>query len=229
MLLHPEGGEKYATEAGPHFSHLIPKQTMEELLVLRKFKSVHEKHIRKLIKANQIDASEVQAIMDETGISNKGYNSLYKCLSQKGKVKNFCTLPKPMRVNFRRNEVNSEVLKKLGAPFHIQGMFSEKDRKVEFNEHTNIFFDLEALQRYAVQFFEVTTTECSGILKFVIKIDECELLKCKKMERVTITLMNRALDPSITKEDARFFSVQSENNILPLGSFQVHNVFYSQL
>ena len=61
--------------------------------------------------------------------------------------------------------------------------------------------------------------ECGGILKFVLKIDKCELLKCKKMERVMITLMNRALDSSITKKDPRFFSVQSENNILPLGSF----------
>ena len=71
--------------------------------------------------------------------------------------------------------------------------------------------------------------ECSGVLKFVLKIDECELLKCKKMERVMITLMNRSLDPSITKKDAKFFSVQSENNILPLGSFQALYVFYSQL
>ena len=188
-------------------------------MALRKFKSVHEKHIRELIKANQIDASEVQAIMDETGISNQGYSSLYKCLSLKGNVKKLCILPKPMWVNSRCHEVNSEVLNKLGAPFHIHAIFSTKDREVEFNEHTNIFFDLEALQRYAIHFFEVTTTECSGILKFVLKLDECELLKCKKMERVTITLMNRALDPSITKKDARFFNVQSENNILPLGSF----------
>ena len=45
LLLHPEGGKNYATKIGPHYSQLIPKQIMEELLVLRKFKSVNEKHI----------------------------------------------------------------------------------------------------------------------------------------------------------------------------------------
>ena len=189
---------------------------MKELLALRKFTNVHQRHICELIEENQIDVSEVQAILDETGISNQGYRSLYKCISQKGKAKKLCTLPKPKWVNSKRHEVNSKV---LGTPFHINGLFSSKGREIEFNEYNNIFFDLEALQRYSVQFFEVTTMECSGVLKFVLKIDECELLKCKKMERVTITLMNRALDPSITKKDARISSAQSENNIFPLESF----------
>ena len=153
MLLHPKGGEKYTTKAGTHYSHLIPKQTMKELLALRKFTNVHQRHISELIKANQIDASEMQAIMDETGISNQGYKSLYKCISQKGKAKKLCTLPKPKWVNSKRHEVNSKVLNKLGAPFHIHAKFLAKDREVEFNEYTNIFFDLEALQRYVVQFF----------------------------------------------------------------------------
>ena len=174
-----------------------------------------------------MDASKVHAIMDETCISNQGYNSLYKCMSSKGKMKKVCLLPKPMWVNTRRHEVNTDVLNKLGVPFHIHATFNVKDREVVFNEHTNIFFDIEALQRYAVQFFEVTTAECSGVLKFAMKIDKRELLKCKKMKRVTITSMNRALDSSITKKDARFFSVQSKNNILPLGSFQVAYVLYS--
>ena len=96
LLLHPEGGENYATKTGPHYSRLIPKHIMEELLGLRKSKSVHEKYISEFIKANQIDASEVQAIMDETGIPNQGYSSLYKCMSSKGKIKKMCLLPKPM-------------------------------------------------------------------------------------------------------------------------------------
>lgn len=223
-LLHPEGGAKHVIEAGFHYSHLIPKQVMDELLALRKFKAVQEKHVRELIIANQLDASEVQGIMDETGISFRGYNSLYKALSQKDSVKKkLCLLPKPMWITSRRHAMNSEVMEKLGAPFHIEATFVAKDREVVFNEQNNIFFELAALQRYAVQFFEVTTEECNGVLKFVLKLDECEMIKCQKVERVTITLMNRALDPSITKEDARYFSVQSENNILPLGSFQVMN------
>ena len=85
-----------------------------------------------------------------------------------------------MWVNSRCHEVNLEVLNTFEAPFHIHEKFIAKDREVEFNEYTNIFFYLEALQRYAVKFFEVIIMECSNILKFVLKIDERELHKCKK-------------------------------------------------
>lgn len=87
LLLHPEGGAKDVIKAGLHYNHLIPKQVMDELLTLRKFKAVHEKHVRELINANQIDASEVQGIMDETRISFRGYSSLYKSSITEGYCK----------------------------------------------------------------------------------------------------------------------------------------------
>ena len=43
-----------------------------------------------------------------------------------------------------------------------------------------------------VEFYNVTLEECKGVLKFVVKLDECEIVKEKKIERVTITLMNWA-------------------------------------
>ena len=52
-------------------------------------------------------------------------------------------------------------------------------------------------------------------------------MKQKKMKRVTITLMNRALKPildaggNIDKKHPDYFSVQSENHIWWLGSFEV--------
>ena len=150
--------------------------------------------------------------MDESGISQKGYSILYKALAEKGASKRNkgSLLPKPMKVKSARHHVNSEVLEKLGSPIHIEATYVDKEREVVFNQHNNIFFDLETLQRYAVEFFEISTEECGGVLKFVLKLDECEILKNRKMERVTISLMNRALDPSITKDDKQHFSVQSE-------------------
>ena len=59
------------------------------------------------------------------------------------------------------------------------------------------------------------------ILKFVIKLDESEIVKGQKMEHVSITLMNRALDPCVTSKDPKYFSVQSENNIWWLAAFEV--------
>ncbi|MCO5573025.1 hypothetical protein L7F22_026789 [Adiantum nelumboides] len=73
---------------------------------------------------------------------------------------------------------------------------------------------------YIVQLFDVTLEECNGVLKFVIKLDECKLVKETKVERVTITLMNRALDASIGPDDPQNFSVQSEHNIFLLAMFK---------
>ena len=41
--------------------------------------------------------------------------------------------------------------------------------------------------------------ECKGVLELVVKLDKCEIVKEKKIERVTITMMNWALDPYNSK------------------------------
>ena len=117
----------------------------------------------------------------------------------------------------------------LGPAIHIQGDFESKDRKVHFNEFNNIFFNLENLQQKMVSFYNITQGEVDKKLIFVLKLDECEILKQKKIERVTITLMNRALQKKplwknaqrIDRSNPSYFSVQSENNIWWLGSFEV--------
>jgi len=62
----------------------------------------------------------------------------------------------------------------------------------------------------------------------VIKLDETKIIYGQKMERVSITLMNRHLDPSFRgmsvdelKKDCHYFSVQSEREVWPIASFQV--------
>ncbi|MCO5612831.1 hypothetical protein L7F22_067102 [Adiantum nelumboides] len=130
-------------------------------------------------------------------------------------------LPNPFSIQKTRVEVNEEVLRSLGNPFHIEATYRlPLAKEVVYDKYNNIFYDLIALQTYVVQLFEVTCEECNGVLKFVIKLDECELVKETKVERVTITLMNRALDESISANDPRNFSVQSENNIFLLATFK---------
>ena len=67
---------------------------------------------------------------------------------------------------------------------------------------------MQQLQRRMVEFYNSTLEECKGVLKFIVKLEECEIVKEKKIERVTITLMNQTLDhPSITKTSSKYFSV----------------------
>ena len=72
-----------------------------------------------------------------------------------------------------------------------------------------------------IQFYDITQEECNEILKFVIKLDESEIVKVQKMEGVSITLMNRDLDLGVAPEDPKYFSVQYENDIWWLAAFEV--------
>ena len=66
-------------------------------------------------------------------------------------------------------------------------------------------------------------------LKFVLKLYEAEIMHGKKFERVSITLMNRALDREVIKNDERYFSVQSEQEIWPIACFLVAKESYEVL
>ena len=44
-----------------------------------------------------------------------------------------------------------------------------------------------------VQYYGITMSECNGTIIFVIKLDECQIVKGHQMECVSLTLMNRAL------------------------------------
>jgi hypothetical protein len=58
-------------------------------------------------------------------------------------------------------------------------------------------------------------------LIFVLKLDEAEITRGKKYERLSITLMNRALDPTVALDDEKYFSVQNEQEIWPIACFEV--------
>lgn len=56
-----------------------------------------------------------------------------------------------------------------------------------------------------VKFYDLKHEESNGILQLVLKLDESEIVKNKKLERVSITLMNRAFfqkPPNVENEDS---------------------------
>ena len=63
----------------------------------------------------------------------------------------------------------------------------------------------------------------------MLKLDEAEVVNGKKFEQVSLTLMNRVLDHAIQANDDRYFSVQSEQEIWPIGCFQVGKESYDVL
>ena len=111
-------------------------------------------------------------------------------------------LPKPSHVKVACRHKNNHMLEKLGSPFHIEATFLGKGgREVKYNKHNNLFVDLKTLQRYAVHLLDMNWEESNGVLKFFLKLNKCKVLKNRRLKRFTITLMNKALDLSITKEE----------------------------
>ena len=51
--------------------------------------------------------------------------------------------------------------------------------------------------------------------------DEMELFNNEKYEIISVTLMNRAMDPNIEVTNKKYFSFQSENRIWWLGLFHI--------
>ena len=118
-----------------HYYHLIPRTIADDMLAQKKFQKISEKHVSIFMNKNQLDSTQVQEMLDETGISHKGYSILYKALAMKVQSrKNKGSLPpRPMQVKSTCQHVNSEVLEKLGSPIHIEATYVDKNREVVFN------------------------------------------------------------------------------------------------
>ena len=171
---------------------------------------------------NPVSVEGIQSAMDETGISHNGYGFLQKKVISSFKSQGIKPklLPTHATVWRHRKYLNIKQEDYVGKPYHINGEFQANQGLVAYDEYNNIFMDLEMLQIQMVEFYNISHAETNGVLNFVLKMDECEILKDVKMERVAITLMDRAM-ANMPRDDPRYFSVQSEMNLWWLGTFLV--------
>lgn len=103
------------------------------------------------------------------------------------------------------------------------------DKTFMYNKFNNVYIDMEELQIAMVRYYDLTLEETGGKLIFVLKLDECQVVKGQRLERVSLTLMNRALEgKQLEIEDVnveqviggnekrnqqQYYGVQSEKNI----------------
>lgn len=201
---------------------LVSSKVAKELLQEKKFKVVQRDVVDQFISQNHIAIEHVQSAMDESGISRKGYALLQKTVRTAFKAKGITPklLPTTTDVWKLRHRLNEKQNDYVGSPYHITNEYKGKRGVVKYDEFNNIFMDLEMMQRRMVEFYNITHAETKGVLNFVLKMDECEILNEQKMERVAITLMDRAM-VNMPKDDPLYFFVQSEMNHWWLGSFLV--------
>ena len=120
-----------------------------------------------------------------------------------------------------RQKINDGIINLLSQPFHIVGVYQGKEKAKRYDEFNNIFFDIVSFYKAMIQFYKLSHEESFGIVKFVIKLDETKIVKCKKLERVSITLMNRALYSLDNGTLLEKFSVQSKSHNWWVGAFEV--------
>ena len=142
-----------------------------------------------------MDTEKVQKTIDTIGLSRKAYREIFQLIQKKfEKAKVRATfLPRPSSVKQCKKKTNQKIFELLGNPYCIRETYISKDSEKVYDEYNNIFFDLVSLQKAMIKFHNLSHEESSRIAQFVIKLDETEIIKCKKLERVSITLMNRAL------------------------------------
>ena len=196
--------------ATKHYYDFIPRKIVNQILNEEKFCKAKQQCIEGFLQSSCLDKEDVQyTTMDKVDISRDGYSKLFKAMKSRLKqsqVKAYI-LPKPSLVQKARQRINERVMEMLGEPYHIHDTYHGQKRDLKFDEFNSIFFDLRTLQREMIKFYELEHSEVNGVAIFVIKLDESDIVKNKKIERVSITLMNRALKP----KDSKYFSVvQSE-------------------
>ena len=208
-------------------------ETMNRLDIIKLLKLPENQKLRKLALQellkdmnSLVKPSQIVEACDRVGVSRRGYRALsglwFKNLKHQH-IKPF-GLPRPFNVVKERHQLNQEIPTYFGEYYHIEGSmpYEKKNKKsvFEYNAFNNIWMDVRKVQIAMVHLYGINVSECDGKLIFVLKLDEAQILKCQKMERISICIMNRALDYSQCKRDTTGHKVQSEMELWWIGSAQ---------
>lgn len=121
-------------------------------------------------------------------------------------------IPCHFHIKGARARSNIKIVDLVGDMYHIEakkeikqkgGKKNIKNEIVILNSKNNIWLDLEKILQAMVKFYDISVEEAHEKLIFVVKLDEMELINREKYERVSITLMNRAMDPNIEVTDKK--------------------------
>ena len=134
-------------------------------------------------------------------------------------------MPRPFNVVKDRHQLNQEIPTYFGEYYHIEVSmpYEKKNKKsiFEYNAFNNIWMDVRKVHIAMVHLYGINVSECDGKRIFVLKLDEAQILKCQKMERISICIMNRTLDYSQCKRDTIGHKVQSQMELWWIGFAQI--------
>lgn len=123
---------------------------------------------------------DILGICDVAGISRKGYEAIYRTITLGLREKGFkkSILPTPYSITMARKSANREVGGMLGGFRWVEAdMAMSASTSFKYNTFNNIYLDLECLERAMIQYYDLTPSECNAKAVFVLKLDECQVVK----------------------------------------------------
>ncbi len=78
-LLHPQADIDHNTpSSSAPYSLILNRKNIAGLLDDKRYGKIVARQLNNLLKENQLPARDVQSILDEAGISNKGYSAIFR-------------------------------------------------------------------------------------------------------------------------------------------------------
>lgn len=196
-----------------------------------KLRETLRRHFLKEIK-EIVTPQEMVDMCDSAGISQKGYRAMYRSITLGLRAKGVTQslLPTLYSLQMAKKCANGDVASMFNGYKWVEDIMPMPTNKpFEYNAYNNVYIDMEELQKAMIQYYGLTLEETGGNAVFVLKLDECQVVKGQRLERVSLTLMSRALTgkPLETQElDAShdsnnrgqghkqdYYGIQSEKNI----------------
>lgn len=206
------GGPELQKSMGKVWSKLLTPTEMKAALEGENFKSLKRAVAQDVLDSVKevLSPELVQRALDKGGASKKSWEEVYSTLNEAFKASGLNirqAVPCPNQTN--------EVLKVLNESFDKMGAFivpNEEDEgegaEGEEKIMDNVMMDVIKLLQTLVHLYDIKAEEVMSVLKICIKLDETVWAGDKKMERLTITIMNRALAGKDSCSPDQWFQVR---------------------
>lgn len=230
MITRWAGDSKMRARFGSVLGKTATATEMREALKGDKFKTLKKTLTQDYLGAlkEKLTPWMIQRALDVGGGSNKSWQQLFNTMN--GAFAEIgLSIHKAIPNPHQQREfcgVMNEAFKGLGA-FKVE----EGEATVEGADNImqNVQMDVNKVLQTLVHLYDLRAEEVNGKLKVCLKLDETIWAGDRKMERLTVTVMNRALGGKDSCEPDQWFSVQSEREIWPICMFEVEKESHKTL
>ena len=123
---------------------LVSKVIVKSLINEKKFKKVKCDAVEKFILKSRVDVTKIQEALDMSGVSRKGYASIFNIISSTFKDQRIkCVLLPTLAIVWQqRGLLNQEIDDFIGQYLHIKNVYEGAKGRTIYGPWNNIFVEL---------------------------------------------------------------------------------------